>query len=108
SDAGLDHGTASLRPTRPSMAQLIAQVDHVVAKESDVVQDALSRNDVTVIRGSASFEDPHTIVIDGLGTKSRLTADRILISVGTRPAEPRGIRADGKVVVTSDSLLQLE
>ena len=95
------------RAPRPTMEQLIAQVDRVIAKETETVQDALARNDIEVIRGRASFEDPHTLLIDGLTAKRRLTAEKILVAVGTRPAEPRGIRADGQVVVTSDSLLQL-
>ena len=107
SDAGKEHGNGSRRTTRPTMEQLIAQVDHVVSKESDVVQDALSRNDIEVIRGSASFEDAHTILVAGIGSKRRVTADKIMIAVGTKPADPRGIKADGRVVVTSDSLLQL-
>jgi NAD(P) transhydrogenase len=111
SDTGIEHGAAGSRPNRPSrptMAQLIGQVDNVVAKESNVVQDALSRNDVEVINGLAAFEDPHTIVVDCLGSKRRITAEKILIATGTRPADPRGIKADGTVVVTSDSLLQLQ
>ncbi|BCX48254.1 NAD(P)(+) transhydrogenase [Haloferula helveola] len=107
-DPGIDHGTPTARKARPSMDQLIAQVDNVVAKESETVQDALSRNDIEVIRGRASFEDPHTLVVDGISSKRRVSGANILIAVGTRPAEPRGIAADGKVVVTSDSLLQLE
>jgi len=107
-DPGIDHGHNGARRSRPSMEQLIAQVDDVVARESETVQDALSRNDIEVIRGRASFEDPHTLLVDGIASKRRVSADKILVAVGTRPAEPRGIAADGKVVVTSDSLLQLQ
>jgi NAD(P) transhydrogenase len=32
----------------------------------------------------------------------------VLIAVGTRPTDPRGIKPDGRVVITSDTLLQLE
>jgi pyruvate/2-oxoglutarate dehydrogenase complex dihydrolipoamide dehydrogenase (E3) component len=37
------------------MAQLLAQVDRVIQRESEVVQDALSRNDVQVLRGRAKI-----------------------------------------------------
>jgi len=96
------------RRQRPTMAQLMAQVDRVVQRESEVVQDALSRNDVEILRGKARFEDAHTLVVDGLTTSRRITAANILIAVGTRPSDPRGIKPDGRVVITSDSLLQLE
>lgn len=95
------------RRQRPTMEQLLNQVDQVIDRESDVVQDALARNDVQLFRGAASFQDPHTIIVDGISGHRILTADKVLLAVGTNPAEPRGIAADGEVVVTSDSLLNL-
>src|SRR6187402_2967448 len=52
------------RRQRPTMAQLMAQVDGVIQKESEGVQDALARNDVQVLRGRAKFEDAHTIIVE--------------------------------------------
>jgi len=102
---GLEGGVP--RRQRPTMEQLLAQVDRVIDRESEVVQDALARNDVQLFRGLASFQDPHTLVIDGIAGSRIITADKVLIAVGTSPADPRGIKADGEVVVTSDSLLNL-
>jgi NAD(P) transhydrogenase len=96
------------RRQRPTMSQLLAQVDRVIQRESEVVQDALSRNDVQVLRGRAKFVDPHTLMVDGIATHRRITADKVLIAVGTRPTDPRGIQPDGRVVITSDTLLHLE
>ncbi|HET7237817.1 MAG TPA: Si-specific NAD(P)(+) transhydrogenase, partial [Terrimicrobiaceae bacterium] len=108
SQANFGHGGDAPRRQRPTMAQLLAQVDRVIQRESEVVQDALSRNDVQVLRGRAKFEDPHTLVVDGIATHRRVTTDKILIAVGTRPTDPRGIKPDGRVVITSDTILQLE
>jgi len=102
------HDQNSPRRQRPTMPQLLSQVSQVIQRETEVQQDALSRNDVEVFRGRASFEDPHTIVVEGLGGNQRITAEKILLAVGTRPSEPRGIKPDGQVVITSDTLLQLE
>lgn len=96
------------RRQRPTMAQLLAQVDRVIQKESEGVQDALNRNDVLVLRGKAKFEDAHTIMVEGIATHRRITTDKVLVAVGTRPADPRGVKPDGEVVITSDSLLQLQ
>ncbi len=96
------------RRQRPTMPQLLAQVDRVIQRESEVVQDALSRNDVQVIRGKARFVDEHTLQIEGLAVNRCITTANVLIAVGTRPADPRGVKPDGQVVITSDSLLQLE
>ncbi|HEY5779788.1 MAG TPA: Si-specific NAD(P)(+) transhydrogenase [Terrimicrobiaceae bacterium] len=96
------------RRQRPTMGQLLAQVGRVIQRESEVVQDALSRNDVQVLRGRAKFEGPHTLLVDGIASHRRITTDKVLIAVGTRPTDPRGIKPDGRVVITSDTLLQLE
>lgn len=108
SQANFGNGSDAPRRQRPTMPQLLAQVDRVIQRESEVVQDALSRNDVQVLRGRAKFEDPHTLVVDGIATHRRVTTDKILIAVGTRPTDPRGIKPDGRVVITSDTILQLE
>jgi len=103
---GQDHNAP--RRQRPTMPQLLAQVDRVVQRESEGVQDALSRNDVQVLRGHARFEDAHTLLVEGISVHQRLTAEKILIAVGTRPTDPRGVKPDGEVVITSDSLLHLK
>src|SRR4029434_8616177 len=37
-----------------------------------------------------------------------LSADHVLIAVGTRPSKPLGVEADGQTVTTSDTVLGLE
>ena len=43
------------------MQQLVAHVERVIEREIFVVQENLSRNDIEVIRGRASFVDQHTV-----------------------------------------------
>ena len=58
---------------RPTAEQLLAKVDEVLAREQAVIEDQLGRNDVTVVRGEASFTDPHTLAVhsDGGWRRSR-------------------------------------
>lgn len=105
---GFDQGVNYRAPQRPTMEQLLGHVDKVVQRETQVVQDALARNDVEVIRGRGSFVDSHSIEVEGLEGSRRVTAENILISVGTRPAKPRGAVADGEVVITSDQVLDMK
>lgn len=104
---GFETGSHYRAPQRPTMEQLLAHVDKVVQRESEVVQDALARNDVEVIRGKGAFLDDHTVEVESLEGNRRLNGENILISVGTRPADPRGAVADGEVVITSDQVLDL-
>ena len=66
-----------------------------------VYRGILERNRVRLIEGEARLADPHTVEVDG----DQLTAERILIACGGRPALPAvpGIEH----VITSDEALEL-
>jgi NAD(P) transhydrogenase len=93
--------------SRPAAPDLLSRVGDVVAREVEVVENQLQRNDVSVLRGEAAFEDPHTVMVQTDGAARRVTADRILIAVGTAPAPPPGVPADGEVVLTSDDVIRI-
>lgn len=93
---------------RPTMAQLVERVSQVVKRESDVVHDQLARNEVDLVTGRASFIDPHALRIESGDAVRTLSAENILIAVGTRPAEPPGVTPDGSIVILSDSVIDLE
>jgi len=105
---GFDQGVHYRAPHRPTMEQLVHHVDKVIQRETEVVQDALARNDVEVIRGAGSFVDRYSVEVNGVEGRRKLSAEKILIAVGTRPSEPRGVPADGEVVITSDQVLNLK
>jgi len=93
---------------RPSCDHLLAGVEHVVAREVEVIQDQLRRNDVEVIPGEAAFENAHTLVIGTGPGWRRVTAANIVIAVGTEPAATPGVDADGDVILTSDDVVRLK
>jgi NAD(P) transhydrogenase len=95
-------------PGRPTMEQLVGHVGRVIEREIQIVRDSLTRNDVEMIHGRASFVDPHTLYIDSLEGARTVTSEFILISVGTNPSEPPNVQADGQTVITSDSILSLD
>jgi NAD(P) transhydrogenase len=99
-------GESRLR-ARPSMEQLLAHVHRVIERESSIVEDALSRNDVEVYRGHARFIDTSSLEVESGDDTARLRAANILIACGTRPSDPPGIVPDGITVMTSDGLLGL-
>ena len=93
---------------RPSADQLLARVANVVAREAEVVADQLWRNEVELLQGEARFHDPHTLVILSEAGSRTVSAANILIAVGTRPAPPPGVPADGEVVITSDGVTKVK
>ena len=93
---------------RPSVEELLQRVGSVTQRESQVVEQQLYRNGVELIRGEASFTDPHTLAVASEEGRRTVTAANILIAVGTSPASPPGVPVDGTSVLTSDDLLHLD
>jgi NAD(P) transhydrogenase len=93
--------------TRPLMSQLMGHVDRVIQRELGLVHDVLARNDVELVQGLASFTTPHALLVESLERHRTLTADHILIAVGTRPSEPHGMVQDGRTEITTDLVMGL-
>ena len=95
-------------PARPTVDQLIGRVTEVIKIEGDVLQDQLRRNDVTLLQGHAAFQDDHTVELHNEHGLSSVTADKILIAVGTQPTAPPDVPLNGETILDSDSILKLQ
>jgi len=91
-----------------TMSDLAFRVQHVIKTEIDVTDAQLSRNGVDVITGVASFEDPHHVrVLSSLGS-NLLEANNIVIAVGTKPADTAKVPINGRTIINSDQILELQ
>ncbi|MCA9259991.1 MAG: Si-specific NAD(P)(+) transhydrogenase [Planctomycetales bacterium] len=100
---------SSYRPRRSvSLAELAAVSQTVIRHEWDVIRDQFDRNNVELLWGSARFEGPNTVAITRGDDVERITADRFLVAVGTRPARPAHIPFNDRNIFTSDEVLRLE
>ena len=87
---------------------LFWRTEHVISREVDVVRNQLSRNGITLLQGHARFQDPHTLIVTGENGEQRsASAARIVIAVGTRPARPQTVEFDGRTILDSDDILNL-
>jgi NAD(P) transhydrogenase len=92
-----------------TIADLAARTSHVVGREMDVVRSQLTRNRVAILTGTASFAEPHAMEIDdGGGRLRRVTAEKIVIATGTRPARPPSVEFDERTVIDSDGIVNLD
>jgi NAD(P) transhydrogenase len=92
-----------------TIADLAARTRHVVGKEIDVVRSQLSRNRVAILSGTAHFAGPNAIeVIDGDGRVRAVSAEKIVIATGTKPARPASVAFDNRTVMDSDGIINLE
>jgi NAD(P) transhydrogenase len=92
-----------------TVADLAARTQHVIGREIDVIRNQLARNRIRLINGTAHFSDPHTIAIDDeSGREQKVTAEKIIIAAGTRPARPNTVDFDERTIIDSDGVIHME
>ncbi|MCF1435084.1 Si-specific NAD(P)(+) transhydrogenase [Agrobacterium vitis] len=85
--------------------RLLITLDH----EVDVLEHQFSRNRVQQLRGHAIFLDAHTLeVTKEDGEVQRVSANAILLAVGTRPHRPAHIAFDGVSILDSDDIVHIK
>ncbi|KAH9062898.1 hypothetical protein Ae201684P_009164 [Aphanomyces euteiches] len=116
--------SASPAGKRLGLDEILDRVKKVEEAETDLTRNQLTRNGIVLINGTARFlptEDKKTIAVlsndsyvektdaqrhsDANICKRVLTADKILISCGTRPARRPDLEYDGRLIFDSDQLL---
>jgi NAD(P) transhydrogenase len=92
-----------------TVADLAARTQHVIGREVDVIRSQLARNHIRLVHGTGRFHDPHTITVeDENGRESKITAEKIIIAAGTRPARPDSVDFDDRTIIDSDGIINLE
>ena len=82
---------------------------HVIGREIDTVRSQLTRNRVTVLPGRGRFLKPDTIGITSADDREqKVTADRIVIATGTRPARPETVDFDDRTIIDSDGIINMD
>ena len=90
-----------------TMEDLARRSHHVVGREIEVIRDQLARNRVALVPGRAEFVDDHTVAVHNGSGEHRVSADKIIIAVGTRPARPDSVAFDDVNIFDSDGILGL-
>lgn len=104
-----DYYGASYRvKDRISMEDLTLRTERVIEREVNIVRDQLIRNYVDILPGTGSFIDANTVEVEGETGSRRITADKIVIAVGSKPTRPDGFQFDDRKIIDSDGLLKLE
>jgi len=91
-----------------TIEDLRQRTEQVIEREVDVIRHQLMRNHVGILEGSARFVDPHTVAVSGGRDEHRVSAGKIVIATGTRPARPPTVEFDDRTVLDSDGLLRLD
>ncbi|MGD9763318.1 MAG: Si-specific NAD(P)(+) transhydrogenase [Candidatus Binatia bacterium] len=90
-----------------TLKELRTHYQAVIRTEMDIVRAQLDRNGIAIIGGRGRFADAHTIEVAAEHASEAVTADYVVIAVGTTPARPAEIPFDGHNVITTDELFHL-
>jgi NAD(P) transhydrogenase len=102
------YGSAYAVKEHITLEDLMVRISFVIRREVDVTRSLMRRNHVDLLHGDAAFLDPHTLEITSPVESSRVTADRIVIAVGTCPAPPPGIACTSDSLIDSDGILEMK
>ena len=93
-----------------TVQDLLARTHFVIGREVEVIRSQLQRNRVDLLSGAARFLEEHTLEVVGerRGEHQVVSADKIVIATGTRPARPPAVGFDDRRVVDSDGILAME
>jgi NAD(P) transhydrogenase len=93
-----------------SMMDLLHRTDHVIRHELDVIQHQLMRNGVEVINAEAALVEPHAVRLRSVtdGGERIATASHIIIATGTSATRDENIAFDGRRILASDDILNLD
>lgn len=76
--------------------------------EVDILEHQFNRNHVETLHGMARFTNAHEIeVATEAGEVTKLSADKFLISTGTKTHRPDNVPFNGTTIVDSDEFLEL-
>jgi NAD(P) transhydrogenase len=92
-----------------TVSDLAARTQHVITRQTDVIRNQLARNHVAMVTGTGRFSDANAIWVDGGdGRENLISAEKIIIAAGTRPARPESVDFDDRTIVDSDGVINLE
>lgn len=102
------YGTGYRLKKTVTIEDLAFRTNHVINHEIQIAQNQMARNRVDMFFGSASFLDSHRLRVQRDLGEIELTADFIVIAVGTEPARPSHVPFDGHTIIDTDGLLTLK
>lgn len=94
---------------RPDFRAILESRHKTTLCELGVLATYIRRSGIKVIKGEASFAGPKSVVVKTPdGGRLELDAARFIIAAGSRPVELRGLKYDGRTVISTDELTARE
>jgi dihydrolipoamide dehydrogenase len=65
------------------------------------------KNKITLFKGQARLEGPGTVVVKSEAGDTKIKTKNVLLATGSRPRTLPGLALDGKLIISSDEILQI-
>lgn len=99
------YGVAVKLDRLATLEHLMARKDVIAASESARIRGSLLRHGVSYLHGTATLEDPNTVIVGEGRDVRKLHASFILVATGSRPYHPKDIDFADDRVHDSDEIL---
>lgn len=104
-----DHGVQVPGAPTVAMAGVLARKNKIVDQSSNGVSFLMKKNKVTVVTGFGKLAGAGKIEVTAEdGSKQTIQAKKIVLATGSVVREFPGLESDGKVVLNSDQILDLD
>jgi NAD(P) transhydrogenase len=99
-------GKEDIRP-EVTIDDLNDRLQTVIHEERNIISRQFKKNGITLIQGSARFENPNTIIVvdNDFRLKTQITTDFCIIATGSNPRNPPDVPFDHEVILDSTTLL---
>ncbi|HUA34819.1 MAG TPA: Si-specific NAD(P)(+) transhydrogenase [Candidatus Binataceae bacterium] len=91
-----------------TLQDLVFRIDPVVRHEIDVMRHQLQRNGIELVTAEASFVDAHSISLNQGDGHRVVSADKVVLGVGTEAAIDPRMPLDGQCIFSSDDIMNVD
>jgi dihydrolipoamide dehydrogenase len=93
----------------PNLPQMILRKDGVVKQTVEGINFLMKKNKISVFQGHGKFLNSTTVEITSEGKETvTLSAPKIIVATGSKPASLKGVEVDKKRIITSTEALNLK
>jgi dihydrolipoamide dehydrogenase len=90
-------------------AAVMARKRRIVTRLSKGIEGYLfKKNKIMLFKGHGRLEGKGTVVVKSEAGETKVSTKAVLLATGSRPRSLPGITVDGKAIVTSDEILELQ
>ena len=90
-------------------AAVQSRKNRIVGRLSKGIESYLfKKNKITLFKGQGRLEGARSVVVKGEGGETRVKTKNVILATGSKPRSIPGLTVDGKSIITSDEILQID